>query len=103
MLYVIGGAARAGKTLLAQRLFRNHRTPYFCVDYFVSALQHRAPELGIIGESPSIPNPVLRCVGRLPASVGPGLSGVARRCGRCGRRLRASEIRVDARAGDAWL
>jgi hypothetical protein len=55
MLYLIGGAARAGKTLLAHRLFRERGVPYFCVDYFVSALDQGAPELGIQGESPTEP------------------------------------------------
>ena len=53
MLYLIGGAARSGKTLLAQRLFRERGVPYFCVDYFVSALDQAAPELGIVAESPN--------------------------------------------------
>ncbi|NLS76539.1 MAG: hypothetical protein GXY76_04675 [Chloroflexi bacterium] len=55
MLYLIGGAARAGKTILAHRLFREHQVPYLCVDYFVSALEQGAPELGIVGESPTRP------------------------------------------------
>jgi hypothetical protein len=55
MLYLIGGAARAGKTLLAHRLLRERGVPYFCVDYFVSALDQGAPELGIQGESPTEP------------------------------------------------
>ncbi|NLG51276.1 MAG: hypothetical protein GX552_14305 [Chloroflexi bacterium] len=54
MLYLIGGAARTGKTLLAHRLFRTHNIPYFCVDYFVSALDQGAPELGIDAESPNV-------------------------------------------------
>ena len=53
MLYLIGGAARAGKTLIAQRMLRERLIPYFCVDYFVSALERGAPELGIVGESPN--------------------------------------------------
>ena len=53
MLYLIGGAARAGKTLIAQRMLRERLIPYFCVDYFVSAMERGAPELGIVGESPN--------------------------------------------------
>jgi|GEM_PF-236754 len=53
-LYLIGGAARAGKTLLTHRLFRAHNIPYFCVDYIVSALDQGAPELGIDAESPNV-------------------------------------------------
>jgi putative acetyltransferase len=54
-LYLIGGAARAGKTLIAQRMLMERGIPYFCVDYFVSALDQGAPELGIQGESPTEP------------------------------------------------
>jgi hypothetical protein len=54
MLYIIGGASRAGKTLLAQRMQKERNTPYFCLDYFVTALEHGAPELGIKGESPNL-------------------------------------------------
>lgn len=53
MLRVIGGAARSGKTIVARRLLEEHGVPYFCVDYFVSALDRGAPELGIEAESPS--------------------------------------------------
>jgi hypothetical protein len=53
MLYLIGGAARAGKTIITQRLFKERQIPYFCVDYFVSALDQGAPELGIEAESPN--------------------------------------------------
>ena len=53
MLYLIGGAARAGKTRLALRLFQAERVPYFCVDYFVSALQMGIQEAGIQGEMPT--------------------------------------------------
>ncbi len=55
MLYIIGGAARSGKTILTRRLFAEHHVPFFCVDYFVSALGEGSPELGIQGESPTRP------------------------------------------------
>lgn len=55
MLYLLGGAARSGKTIIAQRFLKGRGTPYFCVDYFVSALEQGAPELGILGESPTLP------------------------------------------------
>ncbi len=38
MLYIIGGAARAGKTMIARRMLVENNIPCFCVDYFVSAL-----------------------------------------------------------------
>jgi hypothetical protein len=51
MIYLIGGAARAGKTLITQRLWREGCIPYFCIDYFMSAIDQGAPELGIQAES----------------------------------------------------
>jgi hypothetical protein len=51
MIYLIGGAARAGKTLITQRLWREKQVPYFCIDYFQSAIDQGAPELGIQAES----------------------------------------------------
>lgn len=53
MLFLIGGAARSGKTLIARRLLSKHRVPCFCADYFVSALEQGAPELGISWETPN--------------------------------------------------
>jgi len=53
MLYLLGGAARSGKTIIAQRLLYRELIPYFCVGYFVSGLQTGAPELRIVGESPN--------------------------------------------------
>jgi hypothetical protein len=38
MLYLIGGAARSGKTILSERLLKEKSIPYFCLDYLVSAL-----------------------------------------------------------------
>ncbi|MES4793073.1 MAG: hypothetical protein C4321_08920 [Chloroflexota bacterium] len=54
MLSLIGGATRPGKTTLTQRLFRERRTPYFVLDYFVSALTYGAPELGVHHDQPDI-------------------------------------------------
>jgi hypothetical protein len=39
MLYIIGGAARAGKTMLARRLLQERNIPCFCVDWIVGALE----------------------------------------------------------------
>ena len=55
MLYIIGGAARAGKTQIARRMLDEHNIPLFCLDYFVSAMDRGAPELGIGAEDPVIP------------------------------------------------
>ena len=53
MLYLIGGASYSGKTIIARRMLRETKTPYFCVDYFVSALDQGAPELGVEFQSPN--------------------------------------------------
>jgi hypothetical protein len=55
MLYIIGGAARAGKTKIARRMLDEHNIPLFCIDYLVSGLDQGAPSLGIVGESPTRP------------------------------------------------
>ncbi len=47
MLYLIGGASRSGKTLVAQYLLEKHQVPRFSVDYFTTALQRGNPSLGI--------------------------------------------------------
>jgi hypothetical protein len=53
MLYLVGGAARTGKTMIALKMLRDTNTSYFFVDYFVSALDRGTPELGIEAESPN--------------------------------------------------
>ena len=53
MLYLIGGAARAGKSILARRLLRRHNLPYFSVDYLTSGLESGAPETAVRHESPN--------------------------------------------------
>lgn len=52
MLFLIGGAARSGKTLIARRLLSRHRVPYFCLDHIASAVIEGAPELGIDADVP---------------------------------------------------
>ena len=46
MLYLIGGPARCGKTLLARRLHRRLQAPYFVTDYLTSGLAGE-PSLGV--------------------------------------------------------
>jgi len=53
MMYLLGGAARAGKTIIAHRLLDEKHIPYFCVDYFVSGLFRGAPGLGVDPDSPN--------------------------------------------------
>jgi hypothetical protein len=50
MLYLIGGAARSGKTNLSKRLLTGKSIPYFCIDYLVSAIDrtlHNKPSFRI--------------------------------------------------------
>jgi len=54
MLYIIGGAARSGKTKIARRILDERNISIFCLDYFVSAMDRGAPELGIGAEDPVI-------------------------------------------------
>jgi hypothetical protein len=47
LLYLIGGPARSGKSLLARRLLQLCQAPYFCADYLTSGLSAGAPGLGL--------------------------------------------------------
>lgn len=47
MLYLIGGPARSGKSLLARRLLERRQVPYFCADYLTSGLAAGAHGLGV--------------------------------------------------------
>lgn len=38
MLYLVGGAARSGKSILAGRFLRQHGVPYFSLDYLTNGL-----------------------------------------------------------------
>ncbi len=47
MLYIIGGASRSGKTLLARRAVAEKAIPYFPIDALFGALAYGAPEFGV--------------------------------------------------------
>jgi len=47
MLYLIGGAPRAGKSLLAQRMLEENKVPFFRLDTIIETLIFAVPELGI--------------------------------------------------------
>ncbi len=47
MLYIIGGAARSGKTLLSRKIVSEMGVPYFPLDALFRALAKGAPELGL--------------------------------------------------------
>lgn len=47
MLYLVGGASRSGKSLLAERMCRRHGVPWFPLDALKMALHRSAPDLGV--------------------------------------------------------
>jgi hypothetical protein len=47
MLYIVGGAARSGKTLLARRMLEVARVPWFSLDVLRAALTKGAPVLNL--------------------------------------------------------
>lgn len=47
MLYLLGGAARAGKSTIAARFLDETGIPYFCLDVLMMGLARGQPELGI--------------------------------------------------------
>ncbi|MHB0875813.1 MAG: hypothetical protein ACYC5O_07190 [Anaerolineae bacterium] len=47
MLYLLGGASRAGKSYLARKLLKEHGVPYFSIDTLMMGLANGAPEFGL--------------------------------------------------------
>ena len=47
MLYIIGGASRSGKSLLAHKILKEKLVPFFPLDGLVGMLTHSAPEHGV--------------------------------------------------------
>jgi hypothetical protein len=47
MLYMIGGAPRSGKTILARRMLAEHGLPYFSIDALIASLASAEPLLGL--------------------------------------------------------
>lgn len=54
MLYIIGGVARSGKSLLAKRILKEKQVPFFPLDGLVGMLQNSAPEHGVRHHIPFI-------------------------------------------------
>ena len=54
MLYMIGGAPRSGKTMLARRMFAEHGLPYFSIDTLIASLASAQPELGMRVSDPAL-------------------------------------------------
>jgi hypothetical protein len=53
MLYLLGGASRAGKSTLARRLLIERSIAYFSLDVLVMGLTHGLPQLGVDSDAPS--------------------------------------------------
>lgn len=47
MLYLLGGAARAGKSTIAHKFLAATGTPFFCLDYLMMGVAKGAPLLGV--------------------------------------------------------
>ncbi|WP_299114037.1 hypothetical protein [uncultured Winogradskyella sp.] len=47
MLYIIGGTSRSGKTILAERLSVEMKTPYLSLDWIMIGFRNGIPEYGI--------------------------------------------------------
>lgn len=58
MIYILGGASRSGKTLLARRAVAEKQIPYFPLDALFGALVHGMPQLGMRYEDSLLERPV---------------------------------------------
>ncbi|HEY6394035.1 MAG TPA: hypothetical protein VIX12_01385 [Candidatus Binataceae bacterium] len=47
MLYIVGGAPRAGKSILARQMLAEHHLPYFSVDTLMMGIAKGMPEFGL--------------------------------------------------------
>src|SRR5262245_29713424 len=67
MLFIIGGASRSGKSMIARRLLHESTIPYFSLDFLMMGVTHGLPELGLDPDEPSKTNaeklwPLLRAI-----------------------------------------
>jgi hypothetical protein len=47
LLYLLGGAARAGKSTIAHQFLREMGTPFFCLDYLMMGFTNGLPDSGV--------------------------------------------------------
>jgi hypothetical protein len=59
MLYLVGGVARSGKTLLARRMLHERGVAYFPTDALMVGFGDALPEFGVAPENPDMANAVL--------------------------------------------
>jgi len=57
MLYIVGGVARTGKSIIARRFLRETEVPYLSLDILMMGLARGFPEHGIDPEDPNHMNP----------------------------------------------
>src|ERR1044071_1292544 len=67
MLFVLGGASRAGKSIIAAKLLRETHIPYFSLDMLMMGLTNGMPQLGFDPDQSSQVNaeklwPLLRAI-----------------------------------------
>lgn len=53
MLYLLGGAARSGKSLVARKLLSAASIPYFSLDFLMMGLARGLPASGVDPDTPS--------------------------------------------------
>jgi hypothetical protein len=53
MLYIVGGAPRAGKSILARRMLEEHKVAYFPTDILMIGVAAAMPELGLKPSDPA--------------------------------------------------
>ncbi|MGE5223308.1 MAG: hypothetical protein ACM3PY_12790 [Omnitrophica WOR_2 bacterium] len=51
MIYLVGGAARSGKSMIAQRFMAQTGIPYFCLDWLMMGFANGMPEVQFKQES----------------------------------------------------
>ncbi len=47
MIYIISGASRSGKTLIAEKMVKQYGIPYVSLDWLVMGFTNGIPEYGI--------------------------------------------------------
>ncbi len=53
MLYIVGGAARSGKSLIAHRFLQSAHIPYFSLDFLMMGVARGLPKSGVNPDDPS--------------------------------------------------
>lgn len=54
MLFIVGGAARAGKSIIARKFLLETKIPYFSLDVLMTGLANASPRFGVNPEASNI-------------------------------------------------